>query len=117
MTPKPAAIDAYLAALPAPQAAALQTLRDQIRRAAPEAVETISYAIPAFRVGKTIVAGFKASKDHLSLHPFDNTTVAAMGNALQGFETSAGTIRFTPDRMLPEAVVRAIVARRLAGVG
>lgn len=116
MGAKPNTIDDYLAALPAPQAAALQTLREQIRRAAPDAVECISYGAPAFKQKKMLVA-FKAARNHLSLHPWDSVTVAAMGDALKGFDTSPGTIRFTPEKMLPEAVLRAIVERKLAAEG
>jgi uncharacterized protein YdhG (YjbR/CyaY superfamily) len=48
MTPPDPRIDEYLAALPADQGDALQLLRAQIARAAPEAVETISYGMPTF---------------------------------------------------------------------
>ena len=43
-------IDAYLATLPASQRDALQHLRAQISRLAPEAVETISYGMPTFKL-------------------------------------------------------------------
>lgn len=66
---RPETIDDYLAALPPPQAAALQTLREpvtlglvpRVRRAAPDAEECISYGAPAFRQKKMLVA-FKAAK-------------------------------------------------------
>jgi len=113
---KPETIDDYLAALPPAQAAALQILREQIRRAAPDAEECISYGAPAFRQKKMLVA-FKAARNHLSLHPWDSQTVAALGDALMGFDCSRGTIRFTPEKMLPEAVVRSVVARKLGAEG
>lgn len=62
-----AQIEATLAALPNAERAALQTLRQTIAAAAPEAEETISYGMPAFRYrGRALVsyAGFKA---HCSL--------------------------------------------------
>ena len=42
-------IDAYLAMLPEDQRAALKSLRGAIAAVAPEAVEAISYGVPAFR--------------------------------------------------------------------
>lgn len=59
-----------------------------------------------------MVAGFKANKGSLSLHPFDNTTVA-LGEALAGFETSKGTVRFTAERPLPEGLVGKVVELKL----
>jgi uncharacterized protein YdhG (YjbR/CyaY superfamily) len=116
MASRPQSVDDYLATLPADQRATLQALRDTVRAAAPQAVECISYGAPAFKAKKMLVA-FKAAKNHLSLHPWDDQTVAALKDELAGFDTSPGTIRFTPDRPLPEALVRKIVARRLAVAG
>ncbi|HEX5138861.1 MAG TPA: DUF1801 domain-containing protein [Planctomycetota bacterium] len=107
-------IDAYFAGLPADQRAALLRLRKQIRAAAPGAEECISYGMPALRHGGRPLVGFSASAKHCSLFPMDGTTVAAFKAELGGFRTSKGTIRFTPDRPLPAALVRRIVKARVA---
>ncbi|HEY8869195.1 MAG TPA: hypothetical protein VIM30_07365 [Candidatus Limnocylindrales bacterium] len=55
MTPDPR-IDAYLTTLPADQQQALGRLRAQLRRLLPNADETISYGLPAFKLnGRAIV--------------------------------------------------------------
>jgi uncharacterized protein YdhG (YjbR/CyaY superfamily) len=105
--------DAYLAALPADQRAALQRLRRAIRAAAPRAEECVSYSLPAFRQDGVLVA-YGAAAKHCSFFPMSPAVLAAHAGALRGFETSKGTIRFTPDKPLPAAVVRKIVKARLA---
>jgi uncharacterized protein YdhG (YjbR/CyaY superfamily) len=108
----PKTIDQYLAGLSAEQRAALQRLRRAIRAAAPGAEECISYRIPAFRYEGRMLVWFGASKNHCSFYP--GGVVAGLKNALKGYETSKGTIRFQPDHPLPDGLVRRIVKTRIA---
>jgi uncharacterized protein YdhG (YjbR/CyaY superfamily) len=51
------AVDAYLASLPKDQQAALQRVRTEVARIVPDAVETISYGMPAFKLrGRFLVS-------------------------------------------------------------
>lgn len=103
-------IDEYLASVPADQREALQTLRRQILAAAPDARECISYAMPAFRRHGVLV-WMAAAKHHCALYPKGLTPEQRA--ELAGYDTSKGAIRFTPDKPLPEDLVRAIVERRV----
>lgn len=113
MAEDPASIDAYIAALAPDQRAALQALRETIRAAAPEAEECISYKMPAFKQNGMLV-GFAAHARHLALYAWNGTTTAEFADELAGFEISKGTIRFTPDKPLPPALVRRLVEAKLA---
>jgi uncharacterized protein YdhG (YjbR/CyaY superfamily) len=57
---------------------------------------------------------FAAFKNHCSLFGMSATLFDALGDELAGYRTSKGTIRFTPEKPLPEALVRRIVEARLA---
>lgn len=103
----------YLARLEPDQRGALEQVLAVIRKAAPAAEPVISYGIPAFRQHGMLV-GVAASAKHCSLHPMNNTTVAAFASELAGYGTSAGTIRFTPAKPLPASLVRRIVKARVA---
>ena len=105
-------IDEYLARVEPEQRGALEALRQVIRKAAPNAEEVITYGIPAFRQHGFLV-GFAASARHCSLHPMNGHTVADFAADLAGYSTSPGTIRFTPDKPLPAALVRRIVRARV----
>jgi uncharacterized protein YdhG (YjbR/CyaY superfamily) len=109
-------VDAYLAALGAEQREALETLRATIHAAAPEAEECISYGVPAFRQRRPLV-GYGASENHCALYLMSGSTVAAHAEELRGYDTSKGTIRFSPERPLSAALVRRLVEARIAENG
>jgi uncharacterized protein YdhG (YjbR/CyaY superfamily) len=113
MISKPATIDEYLSNVPPAMRAALEDLRAIIRATAPDADECISYQMPAFRQGGLLV-GFAAHAHHCALYGSNITVVAALADQLEGFKISKGTIRFTPERPIPEAVVRMLVKEKLA---
>ena len=106
-------IDEYLAGLSADNGAALQALREIIRSAAPGAQECISYRMPAFRLNGMLV-GFAAHAHHCALYAWNSTTIAAFADELKDFDISKGTIRFTPEKPLPAALVRHLVQAKVA---
>jgi uncharacterized protein YdhG (YjbR/CyaY superfamily) len=110
MRPSAASIDAYLAALPPEQRAALETLRAQIRAVVPHAEETISYGLPTFKLQGNLVH-FGAAAKHCAFYP---GAVSAFADRLAAFDVSKGTIRFQPNAPLPPDLVRDIVEYRVA---
>ena len=108
-------IEAYLAAVPAEKRAALETLRNQIRQLAPDAVEYFSYGMPAFKRGKGLAA-YAAAKNHYALYPMSSNIVPLFENELAGFKTSIGAIQFTVEKPLPEMLVTKIIKARLAEI-
>ena len=113
MTTKPQTIDEYLAGLSADNRAALEKLRRAVHAAAPGAEECISYGMPAFRLNGKLIAGFKAAGNHCSFYPMSGDTVATLQADLAGYETSRGTIRFSPRAGLPATLVRKLVKTRI----
>jgi uncharacterized protein YdhG (YjbR/CyaY superfamily) len=105
-------VDNYLAKVSDEARAALETLRQIIRDAAPEATETISYGVPTFKHQGGLV-GFGAGKSHCSLYVMSTSAMDTLGKDLKGFETSKGTVRFSPEKPLPAALVRKIVKTRI----
>lgn len=112
----PAQIDAILSALPAEQQAAMGNLRLTIAATAPEAEETISYSMPAFRYHGRILVYYSAFKTHCSLFPGSGAVIEANSAALEGFKTSKGTLQFTPEHPLPAAVIELIVRAKMAEI-
>jgi uncharacterized protein YdhG (YjbR/CyaY superfamily) len=107
-------IDDYLATLPPEQRAALEHVRGVVAEAAPDAEEGKSYGMPAFRHAGRPLIGFRAAKQHLSLHPFSAEVIDGVRDRLAGFDVLKGTIRFTPDAPVPDDVIRELVALRRA---
>jgi uncharacterized protein YdhG (YjbR/CyaY superfamily) len=111
----PETVDEYLAGIPEPARAALNEMRAVIRSAVPpEAIEAISYKIPAFKHGRVLV-WFAAFSNHCSLFP-SASVIEAFKNELKGFSTSKGTIHFPTDKPLPTALIKKLVKARVAQV-
>jgi uncharacterized protein YdhG (YjbR/CyaY superfamily) len=111
----PKNVEEYLAGVPEPARSTLNKLRAAIRSAVPpEATETISYRIPAFKY-KGILLWFAAFSNHCSLFP-TAAVVEAFKDELKGFSTSKGTIHFPTDKPLPIALVKKLVKARVAQV-
>src|SRR5262249_53743818 len=111
---RPKDIDEYLLGVAEPAKTTLEKMRQMIRRFAPaDTAETISYGIPTFRYKKSLVA-IAAFKSHCSLFPMNASLIKAFAKELKGYETAKGTIRFPVDKPLPAALVKKIVAARVA---
>jgi uncharacterized protein YdhG (YjbR/CyaY superfamily) len=111
---KPKTIHEYLSGVNADQRAALQKLRRTIRAVAPTAEECISYGIPAFRLGGRSLVFFGAWASHCSFYPGSSAALKEFRDDLKDFQTSKGTIRFSPDKALPRALVKKLVKARMA---
>lgn len=108
-------IDAYLATVKPDQRAALQALRETILDVAPGAVECLSYGMPAFRVDGKVICYFAAARGWCAFYP--GGLVDEFAAELADFSTSKGTIRFQPDKPIPQPLLRRIIADCVARAG
>ena len=109
----PKNVDEYLAGVPEPARTTLNKMRAAIRSAVPpQASETISYGMPAFK-HKGVLVWFAAFSNHCSLFP-TASVIEAFKNELKGLSTSKGTIHFPTDKPLPTALVKKLVKARVA---
>jgi uncharacterized protein YdhG (YjbR/CyaY superfamily) len=107
-------IDSYLAALPKEQRSALEKLRKTIKATAPEAAESISYAIPTFKYkGKPLIY-FGAAKNHCAI--YGGINIDAHKEDMRGYDTSKGTIRFSPGKPVPAPLVKKLIKDRIAEI-
>jgi len=110
----PESTTSYLAMLPDDQRKALLELRQWIIAAAPGAVELLNYGVPAFKLNGRPLVSLGAAKKHCAFYVQSPAVSAAFADRLAGLDTSPGTIRFTPDKPLPRALVEELVAARIA---
>jgi uncharacterized protein YdhG (YjbR/CyaY superfamily) len=110
-------VDAYLADVGEPKRSTLEAVRRSIRAVVPDAVEGISYGMPAFRVGGKVVAGFAAFKNHLAYLPHSGSVLAELADELVGYECTSGSLHFAVDEPLSDVLVRRLVEAKLAQLG
>ncbi len=111
---KPKTIDEYLAGASAEQRVALEKLRRTIHNAAPGAEEYIGYGLAGFKFNGRPLVYFGAWENHCALYAASPAVQKKFQKELKGFEVSKGTIRFTPDKPLPVALVKKLVKARIA---
>lgn len=104
-------IDEYHASFPTDIQEIFEKLRQAIKQAAPQATETISYGMPAFRQNKVLVY-YAVHKEHIGFYPTPNPIVHFKPE-LEKYNTSKGAIQFPLDRSLPLKLIKKIVKFRL----
>ena len=108
----PPTIDQFIRAYPAEVQLRLQTIRQIVQKAAPGAVEAMSYGVPTFKLhGKNLVS-FGAAKSHIGFYPTPSG-VAAVKDELGAYKFAKGSIQFPLDQPLPVALIRKIVKFRV----
>lgn len=103
----------YLNELPDNVYIALENIRQIIKFLVPGAEETISYQVPSYKY-KGMLVGFGAAKTHCSFFVMSSTLLKDFKDDVKDFETSTGTIRFSPDKPIPNDLITKIVMARLA---
>lgn len=106
-------IDEYIATFPAEVQPLLEQVRGAIRKAAPEAEEAISYAIPTFKVNGKYLIYFSGAKKHIGIYPYSDAMNEAFPEATAYNQPGKGTIRFPLDKPLPLDLIAKIVKFRL----
>jgi uncharacterized protein YdhG (YjbR/CyaY superfamily) len=89
----------------------LLEMRKTIEKAAPEAEETISYGMPAFRLGRILV-WFGAHEHHIGLYP-GASGIAAFKRELVRYKHAKGSVQFPLDEPLPTALIARMVKLRV----
>jgi uncharacterized protein YdhG (YjbR/CyaY superfamily) len=104
-------VDEYIGLYPGPIRKGLELIRKTIKQAAPEAEETISYQMPAYRLNGMLVF-FGATKTHFGFYP-TSSPIQVFKEQLKAYDTSKGTVRFPFDQPIPTKLIAAIVKWRI----
>ncbi|MBW7571257.1 iron chaperone [Caproiciproducens faecalis] len=108
---KPNSIDQYIAVQPEDVRPLLQSIRETIRAAAPEAAEKISWQMPTFWQGENLIH-FAAFKKHIGLYPGGEAT-AEFAERLIGYKTSKGAIQLPIGKPIDYELITDIVRWRV----
>ena len=112
MAKAPKDIDGYVSQFPPEVQAILEKVRSTIRRAAPDAKETISYQMPAFKANGILVY-FAAWKKHIGLYP-PVSGDKALEKAVARYAGPKGNLQFPLDQPIPYDLIKRIVTLRVS---
>jgi len=112
---KPTTVSEYITAAGKDARPKLREMRACIRKAAPGAVESLKWGMPAYSSGKILVI-FAAFTHHIGFFPTSSAT-KAFAKRLTRYKTGKGSIQFPLEKPLPLALIRQITAFRVREMG
>ena len=107
----PKDIDEYIAGFPNDVQKILEKIRLTIRKAAPDAEETIKYQMPTFTLNGNLIH-FAAFKKHIGLYPVPRGS-ETFKDEVSKYEGAKSTVRFPLDKPIPFALISKIVKFRV----
>jgi uncharacterized protein YdhG (YjbR/CyaY superfamily) len=110
-TAPPDNIDAYIAQFPEDVQGLLEKIRVTVKEAAPDAKETINYAMPTFTLKGNLVH-FAAFKSHIGFYPAP-TGIEAFEKELSMYKRAKGSVQFPLDKPMPFSLISKIVQFRV----
>ena len=108
-------IDEYIAEFPADTQKILEQVRELIRTSAPEATETISYAIPTFDLNERHLVHFAGYAKHIGFYPVPSA-MTAFEEELKPYRSGKGSAQFPLSKPMPADLIRRIVEFRVGGI-
>lgn len=104
-------IDEYIAGFQKDVQEILEKIRMTIRKAAPDAEETIKYQMPTFTLNGNLVH-FAAFKKHIGFYPAPSG-IRKFKDELSVYESAKGSVRFPLDKPVPLGLISKIVRFRV----
>ena len=106
-------VDEYIATQPEAARLTLEAVRQLIRKAAPEATESISYQIPAYHLhGVLIYLG--GWKEHFSLYPVPPDLPERTAAEVAPYVGGKGTLKFSYAKPVPKRLITSLVKHQAA---
>lgn len=110
---KPETVEEYIAAFPNSTQGMLHKMRALIRNTAPDATESISYAMPAYKLNKKPLVYFAGYENHIGFYATPSGHQQFISQ-LSKYKTGKGSVQFPLNESLPEKLIIAIVKFRIS---
>lgn len=104
-------VDEYIQKQPEAVQGVLHSLRQTIRKAAPEAREKIAWQMPTYWQGENLIH-FAAFKNHIDIYPGGEAT-HHFADRLKAYKTGKGSIQFPLDQAMDLNLIKDLVYWRL----
>ena len=112
MKKAPKDVGEYIKNIPKEARATLVNLRREIKKAAPKAIERVSYGMPFYEYGGSGFKGrliyFAAAKKHIAIHLPPTRAGKSLGK-LKKYQTAKSSFHFPLDKPFPFALVGRVI--------
>ena len=105
-------VDAFIAARPQDIAEKLQQIRRIIMTTCPEAVESISYGMPAYKLNGKPLVYFSAFPHHIGVYATP-TVHELFAKQLASYKQGKGSVQFPNDKPFPLELVQEMIAYKM----
>ena len=105
-------IDEYIKLFPRDVQGVLEKVRQTIQDAAPDAVETISYGMPTFKLNGKNMVHFAGWKNHIGFYPTPSGT-ETFQKELAPYKAAKGSVQFPLDQPIPYDLIKKITLFRM----
>lgn len=112
---KPKSTDEYISSFPAATQILLQEVRETIKNAAPNANESISYGMPAYKLNGKALVYFAGYKNHIGFYATP-TGHAEFNAELSKYKQGKGSVQFPINEPMPLDLITKIVKFRISEV-
>lgn len=107
-------VDEYISNFPKEIQLILKEIQQTIRKSAPEAEESISYGMPAYKLNKKPLVFFAAFKNHIGFYATP-TGHQAFAEELSKYKQGKGSVQFPINKPMPLDLIERIVKFRVEG--
>jgi uncharacterized protein YdhG (YjbR/CyaY superfamily) len=104
-------VDQYIASAPEHTQEILRTIRKQVQKQVPDAVESISYEMPAFKLNGKPLIYFAGWQEHIGIYPTPSG-VSALDAELAPYKHAKGSVNFPLDKPIPYDLIEKMVLVR-----
>lgn len=105
-------VDEYITTFPKEVQLMLEKIRSTILENAPNATESISYGMPAYKTGEKPLVYFAGYKKHIGFYATP-TGHSAFSEALSKYKQGKGSVQFQINEPIPYDLIAKIVAFRV----
>jgi uncharacterized protein YdhG (YjbR/CyaY superfamily) len=106
-------VDTYIAEFDGEVHKRLVALRALIRKLAPDAVESISYGMPGYKLNNKPIAYYAGYPKHIGFYPGDGKTMQEFADQLKGYKSSKGGFRIPHTLPLPIQFLTAVIKTKI----
>jgi uncharacterized protein YdhG (YjbR/CyaY superfamily) len=105
-------VDQYISQQPGTTKTILETLRSLIKITCPDAIESISYGMPAYKFHKKPLIYFAGYEHHIGIYATPSANLA-FAQELSGYKQGKGSIQFPLDTPLPMDLIEKMITFKM----